>query len=180
MVRTMLAALLAVSLTAAAQQDQDDRAQPPASQPASKPAVRSAPRNPTQARILEELLRGTEPRQAKPILPVTSGEGGKPAVEAPNGNSSLLLEGTVLIERPGRLVRLGDRVEFHFKGGSPAENAAEAMEFNKNGLLEAMEAEAAAGVEEFIISAEVTRYRGSNYLLLRKYRRQIAHGNLSP
>jgi hypothetical protein len=180
MLRTLLATLVAVSLTAAAQQSRDDGAQPPASQPASEPAVRSAPRNPTQARILEELLRGTEPRQAKPILPVTPGGSSAPGAETPNGNASLLLEGTVLIERAGRLVRLGDRVEFHFKGGSPAENAADAMEFNKNGLLEAMEAEAAAGVEEFIISAEVTRYRGANYLLLRKYRRQIAHGNLSP
>ena len=180
MVRTLLATLVAVSLTAAAQERKDDRAQPPASQPASQPAVRSAPRNPTQARILEELLRGTEPRQAKPILPVTPGSNANSAAGAPNGNAFLLLEGTVLIERPGRLVRVGDRAEFHFKSGSPAENAADAMEFNKNGLLEAMEAEAAAGVEEFIISAEVTRYRGANYLLLRKYRRQIAHGNLSP
>jgi hypothetical protein len=54
------------------------------------------------------------------------------------------------------------------------------MEFNKNRWLEAMEAEAEAGVTEFIISAEVTRYRGRNYLNLLKYRRQISHGNLTP
>jgi len=174
MLRLVLAVIVAASWTLAPQEAKEEGVTPPASQPTSQPAVRATPRSPEQARIFQELLRDTERPRAKPILSVSED------ARSVAGDASLLPEGTVLIERPGRLVRSGERSEFHLKPDSPADGAPNVMEFNKNGLLEAMEAEAAAGVREFVISAEVTRYRGRNYLNLLKYGRRISHGNLGP
>ncbi|MFQ5807708.1 MAG: hypothetical protein ACE5I3_14780 [Phycisphaerae bacterium] len=175
MVRLPLATLIAVSAALAPQQAKKQTAETPTSQPASQPAARASPRSPRQAQIYRALLGDTERPPPKPILPVSENAPGVAEADA-----SLLPEGAVLMERPGRLMRSAGRAVFHFKPGSPAEGAPETMECNKNGLLEAMEAEADAGVKEFIISAEVTRYRGRNYLNLLKYRRQVAHGNLGP
>jgi hypothetical protein len=161
-------------------QEIDKPAEPPADPATSQPAVKPAsPRSPTQARILEELLRDAERARPTPILSDPE-RGSETIVEGGRGGVSLLPDGYPLSERAGRLVRKGGRLEFHFTSGSPVADAPEIMEFNKNRWLEVMEAEAEAGVEEFIISAEVTRYRGQNYLNLLKFRRQISHGNLSP
>jgi len=46
--------------------------------------------------------------------------------------------------------------------------------------LEVMENEFETGVTEFVVTAELTRYRDRNYLLLRKCQRRISHGNLAP
>jgi hypothetical protein len=180
MLRFVLAVVAVASCTLGAQEEKGQQEAPPASQPASRPAERESPRDPIQAQIYEELLRNAERPRAKPILSVEPGREGQEAEAAGGPAASLLLEGTVLIERAGRLVRTGDRLAFHFKAGALAEGATDTMEVLKNGLLEAMEAEAEAGVKEFVISAEVTRYRGQNFLLLRKYRRQTPHGNLGP
>ena len=179
MVRLAIATLLACCHPITFQQPRQEGGQAPPSQPASQPAARTTPRNPEQARILKELLRGSERRRAQPIVsePVR-GRSAESSAAAAAG--ATLVEGSVLIERVGRLVRSGDRSEFHFKAGGSGDDRLKAMEFNKNSWLELMEAEADAGVEEFVISAEVTRYRGRNYLLLLKYRRQISHGNISP
>ncbi len=176
MLRSMLAMLVAASYALAPQQGTDEGTDPPTGQATSQPAVRTLPRNPRQAQIFEALLGDAERRRGPTIL---SQEPGSPGDTAEDG-ASLLLDGTPLMERSGRLVRSGDQSLFHFKPGSFADGAPEVIECNKNGLLEAMETEAEAGVREFIISAEVTRYRGRNYLNLLKYRRQIAHGNLGP
>jgi len=180
MVRVLLAMLLAASCAFGLQQSSDEPGEPPSSQPTSQPASRTPLRDPVQARIYQELLRDTERPQAKPILPVDPETGLTAAESGAGAGPTTLLEGTVLIERTGRLLRGGDRSEFHFKAGSLADGGPDVMEILKNGLLEAMETEAEAGVKEFIISAEVTRYRERNYLLLRKYRRQVSHGNLTP
>ncbi len=180
MFRFVLASVVAGICLLAPPEEKDQPAQPPADQPASQPAVQPAPpRNPVQARILEELLRDVEQDRPTPIL--SDAAVGRKAIEDETHEGvSLLPDGTSLTERAGRLHRSGNRLEFCFTSGSPAPDAPDVMEFNKNRWLEAMEAEAEAGVEEFIISAEVTRYRGQNYLNLWKYRRQIKHGNLSP
>ena len=176
MLRSVLAALVALSWMLAGQDEGDKPGQPPASQPASQPATRTSPRKPEQARILEDLLRDVEGHRAKPILSVLPDSAGGEAADG----AGLMLEGTVLIERSGRLVRIGSRSEFHFTADTPGDDTQNMMEILKNRWLEAMEAEAEAGVKGFVISAEVTRYRGRNYLLLRKYRRQLSHGNLGP
>lgn len=176
MLRFILASLIAATCTLTPPREKDEQAEASDGRTASQPAF---PRNPTQARIFEELLRDTERGNVKPILS-ERGIGRAAIATSEDGSPSLLLEGTILIERLGRLASHGNRSEFHFTSGSPIEDAPDVMEFNKNGLLEAMEEEAEAGVKEFIISAEVTRYRNQNYLNLLKYRRQISHGNLTP
>ena len=153
--------------------------QPAASQPTTSPR---AMRPPAQAEIIENLLRdGSRPTL---ILPQDSqaiiGDGvtsSRPATE-PDG-PALLVEGTMLVERPGRLVWEQDKAKFAFfaPGQSPGLRT---MEILPSQLLEAMEREARVGSSEFVISAEVTRYKDCNYLLLRKILRRVRHGNLSP
>jgi hypothetical protein len=176
MARLVMAMLVAASCALAPQEGNNQGTEPPASQPTSRPAARTTPHNPRQAEIYEALLRDTERPRSPTILSQEPGT----ARDLENRDTSLLLEGTILSERLGRLVRAGDRSEFHFKPGSVADGAPDVMEFNKSEWLEAMEADAEAGVKEFVIWAEVTRYRGRNYLNLLKYRRQVAHGNLAP
>ena len=180
MLLIVLAAILTLGVATDPPGGQLTDEQTPAAQPTSQPGVSTRPRSPTQARILEELLRGTEQHATRPILPDTASRNGEAAADAVEAGRTLLLDGTPIWNRSGRLVRAGDRSEFHFDPGEAEESGPTVMEFNKNALLEAMEAEAQAGVKEFRISAEVTRYRGRNYLILRKYRRQISNGNLTP
>jgi hypothetical protein len=179
MFRFVLISLIAASCVREPPQEKEKAGESAEAQPASQPAGRTvSPRNPTQARILEELLRDAEQARPRPIVSEPQVERGRGSAEGSQPGS--LLPDGYLVERAGRLVRSGEHVEFHFTSGSPAEGAPNIMEFNKNRWLEAMEVEAEAGVEEFVISAEVTRYRGRNYLNLLKYRRQVSHGNLTP
>lgn len=152
---------------------------PPASQPggAEPPTTTSsapstATRKPEQARILEQLIRDAE--RPRPIIPDATP--GKAPGKATNG--SLLLEGTMIVERAGRLIRAGDQLllETRLEDQDPPRK----LPLVPNAWLESMEGEAAAGNLDFIVTAEVTRYRGQNYLIVRKARRQVAHGNLSP
>jgi hypothetical protein len=176
--RFVLATLVAMSCALCLQEGPDAGQQPPSSEPTSQPATRPSLRHPVQARIYEELLRDAEQSRAAPLLPVDP-ETGRAAAET-ESRMSLLLEGTPLIERTGQLVRSGQRSEFRFEPGGLAGEMPDTMEILRNSWLEAMEREAEAGVQRFVISAEVTRYRDRNYLLLLKYRRPISHGNLGP
>ncbi len=180
MLRFVLASLIAASCAPQTLQEKSTTKPVAGSPPATQPAGQTvSPRNPTQARILAELLRDAEQARPRPIL--SDPDTGSVASPADLGDGvSLLPDGYLLGDRSGRLVRRGDHVEFHFTPGGPAEDAPGIMTLNKNALLEAMETEAEAGVKEFVISAEVTRYRGHNYLNLLKYRRQLSHGNLTP
>ena len=158
--------LVPVLLEAAVQ----DAPPAPASAPASQPAA--APRVPPQVELLRPLLR----RQARPmpILPRSSGAQDKG--QDAKAEARLLAEGTLLVERPGQFVRANGVPTFRF------EDAPElpAMQLLPNSWLEAMEELADNGFTRFVISAEVTRYRGKNYLLLVKFRRQASHGNVGP
>lgn len=182
MSRCVVMALIALMTGAPTQDENPKGADQPkvAEQPESSPVDTATSVKPTQSQIYEELLRDTQ-RIQEPIMstdPDRPDGAARPGEDA--GDGGLLLEGTVLVERSGRLVRRGDSSEFKIAPGSLPENAPEVMEFNKNGLLEAMEREHDTGVMQFVISAEVTRYRGRNYLTLLKYRRTASHGNLSP
>ncbi len=88
----------------------------------------------------------------------------------------LLAEGTLLVERPGQFVRVNGTAMFRFQDRRDLPQ----MELLRNSWLEAMEELADAGFTRFVISAEVTRYRGHNYLLLVKFRRQPTNENVSP
>jgi hypothetical protein len=176
---------VAASVLVIAPQDkpQTNQAAPPPARPATQPASQPTARRPAQVDILQKLLE--RQTRAEPI-PARQPEGNAErrmvpdarAVTSPDG-APLMLEGTMVIERPGRLVVDGDRVEFVFSTDE-YQRAAKTMEILRNQLLEAMEAEAQRGGGEFIVSGEITRYRNRNYLLLRKVLRRVDNGNLSP
>jgi hypothetical protein len=180
MTRLLLAgtSLLLLLAPAGGQPQEADATQPPATQPTSQPAEpRSTLRKPSQARILENLLNRAD--RPLPIKAQTRLEPAESSSDPGVQRFPLLLEGTFLPERPGRLVREEGRARFVFiADGSAA--ATRSMPILESQLLETMEREAEAGFSEFIISAEVTRYRGQNYLLLRKVLRRTEHGNLGP
>jgi hypothetical protein len=161
--------------------DQEKQAEPgqtATSQPASEPAdAQSTFRKPEQARILEELLRQKE--RPRPILPSHLPSERRPGRGSGPGEQTLLLEGTPLVERPGRYVVADGRPLFVFRPDDST-RAPQSMEILKNQYLEIMEDEAKTGVSEFVVSAEVTSYRGQNYLLLHKVLRRVPNRNLSP
>lgn len=181
MVRCILVAAFAATWVEMPQETTKSGADSATTQPATKPVRRSGTlREPAQAEVLRKLL-GRESRYQAilPQPPESKGERGisesrSPSTKAP----ALLLEGTTLVERPGRLLITGDRAEFAFydDGGETLRT----IEINKNGYLEVMERSAKAGVDEFIISAEVTRYRDKNYLNVLKVLRRVPNGNLGP
>lgn len=149
-------------------------AAPAATQPAQEPPKTA--RRPVQAEILEALLRDREAQ--KPIQPVDpSAPAGQPGAVAESAN--LLLEGSILVDRAGRLVRTRERAEFEFVGQT-GDQALLPMIILESQYLEAMEREADAGAREFVITAEVTRYKGRNYLRLLKLTRRLENGNLAP
>ncbi len=177
MLRWILASTCTIFLLGQAE-DKKSAATQPASRPAESP---SSLRKPAQANILKGLLGRHE--RPRPILPQSAHDaedGVDPVAGAidPEGHP-LLLEGTFLIERPGRLVYEDGRANFALQvdGG---DQGVRTLELCPNQLLEAMEREAKSGFTEFIVSAEITRYRGRNYLLLRKILRRVDHGNLGP
>ncbi len=147
-------------------------------QPAARPGENAAGvRRPQQADVLRDLLlqQGrTRPVPARAAETVTAGG---PRL-GPDGQP-LLLEGTFLIERPGRLVYDGGRPRFEFLLDDGA-TAPRILELLPSQLLETMEQEARQGFSEFVISAEVTQYQGANYLMLRKVLRRVSNGNIGP
>jgi hypothetical protein len=179
MVRWILTCACAVLLMGQAQ-DKTPASQPAQTQSTTRPApTNTVLRRPAQADILKNLLgRNERPTPIKPQEPqATSGPAGHGGGD--EAGQAMLLEGTFLIERPGRLVREEGRAKFVFltDGNSAAPRA---MEIVPNQLLEMLERESEAGFSEFVISAEVTRYKGANYLILRKILRRVGHGNLTP
>lgn len=146
----------------------------PTSQPAEGRASTFTP--PAQADIYRDLIRRQE--APKPLMPTTPGKPDQPAVATEKG-PEVLPEGTRLIRRPGRLVIMSDRANFVFQPDDrfPIQQT---MTILESQLLERMEQEAELGATEFVISAEVTRYRGKNYLLLLQVTRQIRNNNLAP
>ena len=76
-----------------------------------------------------------------------------------------------------RLARNGERVELIFRSEEGGPLTLIALE---NQLLEVMERETEAGAREFIISGELTTYRGRNYVRILKVLRPLDNGNLTP
>lgn len=151
----------------------------PASAPTSAPANPRTLRRPAQTEIIQDLLRQRE--QTGVILPQDPQAGAAATAIEPGGGtdaSGVIPEGTILVERPGRLVSEGGRATFVFLAAATGAHA-QTMELLPNQLLEAMERESGANTE-FTISGQVTRYRGRNYLLLLKVLHRLGHGNLSP
>jgi hypothetical protein len=147
------------------------------SAPASAPVSPGTLRRPAQAEIIQELLRERE--RAGVILPQDpQAPGSAGPIGAATDESGLIPEGTILVERPGRLVSDGGRPTFVFLTSATGGHM-QTMELLPNQLLEAMERAPAAN-SEFTISGQVTRYHGRNYLLLLKVLHRVGHGNISP
>jgi hypothetical protein len=147
-------------------------------QPSTPPAeTGSTLRKPAQANILKGLLRQAE--RPEPIRSVEPSGPKAGAVVRDAEGQPLLLEGTLLVERRGRLIHEEGRAKFVLNA-DVADQGPRTVEITPNQLLEAIEREAQAGFSEFIITAEVTRYKDHNYLILRKILRRVDHGNLSP
>jgi hypothetical protein len=81
----------------------------------------------------------------------------------------LMPDGSRIVDRPGRLTRDGDYLTFTFesRGEGPIEVP---LRLLPNRLLEDMEVIAEGGRNSivFVVSGEVTEYRGVNYLMLQK------------
>jgi hypothetical protein len=178
MLSWILTALCTAMLTAQTEGQGQPASQPANSQPSTRPAETAGTlRKPTQASILKGLLRQAErPEPIRPVEPTTAPAGG---VAHGADGQPLFLEGTMLVERRGRLIHEDGRAKFvlYADVSSPAPRT---LEIIPSQLLEAMEREGRAGFSEFIVTAEVTRYKDRNYLILRKILRRVGHGNLGP
>lgn len=178
MLRWTLAVACTAMVVGQVERSQEPDTRPADTQPATRPAdADTTLRKPAQADILKNLL-GRQDR-LRPIRPRPSDEGSEGGAGAEPDGQPLLLEGTFLVERPGRLMREDGRAVFVFRVDADAA-ASRSMPILENQLLETIEREAEAGFSEFIVSAEVTRYRGRNFLLLRKVLRRVGHGNIGP
>ncbi|HEY3246150.1 MAG TPA: hypothetical protein VGM03_22630 [Phycisphaerae bacterium] len=154
-----------------------------ATQPARRepPAVRT-PSQPSAEDVLREFQK--ERPTNRPVLP--SGEPGEQRVRsepgAPTGATrARLTEGYFLADRAGRLSREGQWWVFTFEAENPSLAPEPPLKLLPNRLLELMvrESESATNALTFIVSGEVTDFRGENYLLLRKLLRRRDMGNLS-
>jgi len=142
---------------------------------------------PTYAEILKKLQEETRDLP-RPITPPAGHGGIRRTVPAPNPDTrnairpvvhKLLPDGSRLVDRPGRLAREGDYFTFAFE--SRGRGAPEVpMRLLPNRLLEDMEIVSAGGTKPivFVISGEVTEYRGVNYLLVQKLLVRPSLGNL--
>lgn len=144
--------------------------QPAASQPTSRPAP--AGRTPEQARIFSDLLRESDRFPNRPHAVVETD-----ARARSEKDENLIPEG-MQAEKSIRLIKVGD----HYEMRLPDEKSGKALslELLPNRYLESMEQDAGRGISQFIVTYEVTAYRGRNFGLVRAYRRQIDNGNLRP
>jgi hypothetical protein len=156
-------------------QEQDKSA---TSQPAKEQQDQPALRRPEQQSIYEKLIREKEERR-RPLLPTKrETESASPAATAES--EAMLLEGDVIVDRSGVLIREGGVSFFEFDAISGEDGGLARMEILKNQLLERMESISPGEGVKFEISAEITRYRGRNYLFIKKVSVRVGHGNLSP
>lgn len=181
----LLAVLPAGALLALVEEPGHD--EPVTSQPASRPATAQDPeprREPSSTEILRKLQEESR-REAKGIV-----RGGVPGtrpepIEQDPGNAiaplegKLLPDGSRLVDRSGRLAKAEDYMTFSFESrgkGAPERP----IRLLPNRLLEDMEMYSEGGAKPvvFVISGEVTEYRGVNYLLIQKLLVRPSTGNL--
>jgi hypothetical protein len=178
MVSWILSTLCAALLVVQNEGPSQTATRPADTQPDTRPADTSGTlRKPAQANILKGLLRQAE--RPEPIRPIEAAapKGGAAAKGA--DGLPLLLEGTMLVERPGRLIHEDGRAKLVLLADTNSQSP-RTVEIIPSQLLEAMEREERAGFSEFIVSAEVTRYKDRNYLMLRKILRRVGNGNVAP
>ncbi len=159
---------------------------PPAVEKNTAGAAASAPagREPSPEDIIKHLLdskprRAVDMPQSMPAETRTTAEKLAGPVSEGQGAEQLWPEETILVDRPGRVIP-GDKwwtFAFEDKGARATRRPVRLL---PNRMLET--AIAAAGDKSMgvvlIVSGEVTEYRGSNYLLLRKVLVQRDWGNI--
>jgi hypothetical protein len=147
------------------------------SQPATGPDGR---RTPKQVDLLRDLLRERE--RPAPIIPSRERTAAQTQRRTLPGlgarDPQLLPDGAMIVERPARL--LVDEGRPRLLLTLPGEDQPRSLELNRNEWLEALERAASGGTGEFVITAEVSVYRGANFLLLRKVLERVPNGNLAP
>jgi len=148
-----------------------DAAAPLPPEPSSRPAS-DAP-----AEDVLDVLRMQQPREA--MLPVGGASSDDLFPHAGSASRTLALEGTPLVNRPGRLIRRGpwwtlvsesDHPEFpepplKLLPSQGVEMMVRESERGNNGLV-------------FVVSGEITLFAGENFLLPRSVTRRVDTGNL--
>lgn len=146
------------------------------------PPTRSPPSSepvPTDASAEDVLakLQTQQPDQA--AMPRPSGESPAVSRRAPADGRALLLDGSPVVNRPGRLVREGSWWTLAFESNRP--DAAEPqIRLLPNQVLEHMVRTSQRGSIGlvFIVSGEATLHDGENYLMTRSVTRRLDLGNL--
>lgn len=190
----LLCALLLITAGAAlsAQQKPDNKQPAATSQPGvSKPAETNKdpdpPREASPAEILKRLQEDTRNLPRQVTRPTEHGSTRR-RVPAPNPDDrnailpaahKLLPDGSRIVDRPGRLTSEGEYFTYSFE--SRGRGAPEMpIRLLPNRLLEDMEIASAGGTKHivFVVSGEITEYRGVNYLLVQKLLARPTMGNL--
>ncbi len=142
-------------------------------------------RPPSAEEILQQLMRerpaGTPIAPSEPGHPAGAAEEVQPleAVTSHKPDRPLRPEGSMLVDRAGRLVREGNWWTFVFESNKTT-SAEAPVRLLPNQMLETMEIASAGGTRSavFLVSGEITEFHGSNYLLLRKVLVRRDLGNL--
>lgn len=178
--RHLWAAALAASCLSLAFAQDSRPAAPPAE---STKSADDSRRTPKQLDLLRELLRERE--RPAPIIPSRERIASQqpraqrravPGLEA--RDPRLLPDGAMIVERPARLIVDDARPRLMIT--IAGETEPRTMEVNRNEWLEAMERAGSSGIGEFVITGEVSLYRGANFILLRKVLERLDNGNLTP
>ena len=121
-----------------------------------------------QQRPTQEVI----PIQGSPATPLTT--------RSPAAGRSLRPDGSPLVERPGRLIRDGDWWTLVFESDHPdyPEPPIKLLPNKNVELMVQTSVRGTAGLV-FVVSGEVTVFRGENYLLTRAARRRVDSGNLT-
>ncbi len=145
---------------------------PTRSPPPSEPVPTDA-----SAEDVLAMLQTQQPDQSVMLRP--SGESPAASRRAPADGRTLMLDGSPVVNRPGRLVREGSWWTLAFESNRP--DAAEPpIRLLPNQVLELMVRTSQRGSIGlvFIVSGEATLHDGENYLMTRSVTRRLDLGNL--
>jgi hypothetical protein len=170
-----------------------DSAEPPAEQPAQieddaepeagQPDTESmpTPRQPSPEDIIRQFQE--QRPQVVPVLPTgpedQAARRAEPGEESAELRPARLPDGAMLVDRAGRITPEGEWWVFSFE--SDSEGYPEPpMKLLPNQALERMVRESGGGLDPvvFVVTGEVTDFRGENFLLPRKVLRKRNLGNL--
>jgi len=143
----------------------------------------TAPSPPPQVRAdasAEDVLAKLQTQQPdQSVIPHPSGDSPAASRRAPADARALILDGSPIVNRPGRLVRDGSWWTMVFESDR-REGAEPPMRLLPNQALDLMvrTSQRSAPGPVFIISGEATLYGGDNYLMTRSVTQRLDLGNL--